>query len=315
MRSWFECLWRRSRRAWACLGLVCLLLILGCQPDERPEVVVYTSQDQVYAQEIFDAFTAETGVRVAPLFDSESVKTAGLVNRLVAERARPRCDVFWSNEEMMLRRLGEQGVLESDALVTFGFRSRRLIVNTNLVAVEERPDSLEALTQPKWRGRVVVAYPLFGTTATHMMALRASWGAERWERWCRGLVENECLMVDGNSAVVRLVGSGEVSLGLTDSDDLRVGQRNGLPLAALPLDEWMSLIANSAAPVVGRPHPRTADQFLTYLQTPAPQALLVDRGALEGLDTSGLPHLEADWSLVMGQYEAAYAWLDQTFLR
>src|SRR5256885_12959964 len=43
-------------------------------------------------------------------YDSEAVKTVGLANRLLAERAHPQCDVFWSNEEMRTRQLAGQDV-------------------------------------------------------------------------------------------------------------------------------------------------------------------------------------------------------------
>ena len=63
------------------------------------EVVIYTSQDQVYAEPILKEFEQQTGMKVLAVFDSESVKTFGLVNRLIAEKDRPQCDLFWNNEE------------------------------------------------------------------------------------------------------------------------------------------------------------------------------------------------------------------------
>lgn len=76
-----------------------IAVILGQQkgPEEKT-VIVYTSVDQVYSEPVFAAFEKETGILVMPVYDVEATKTTGLVNRLIAEKARPQADVFWSGE-------------------------------------------------------------------------------------------------------------------------------------------------------------------------------------------------------------------------
>src|SRR4051794_40848277 len=75
------------------IGVVVVALILRTETGS-PAVVVYTSQDQEYAEPIFEKFKRETGIRVMPVYDNESAKTIGLVNRLIAEKSHPQCDVF-----------------------------------------------------------------------------------------------------------------------------------------------------------------------------------------------------------------------------
>ncbi len=290
--------------------LLPLLLLAGCGPGEDA-LVVYTSQDRVYAERILERFTGETGIRVSAVYDSELVKTRGLASRLVAERSRPRCSLFWSNEEMMVRDLERQGVVEQVA--TFGYRTRRLVVNTGLV--DEESLSLEDLADPRWKGRVALAYPLYGTTATHFMALRAAWGAERFERWCRDLVDNQARVVGGNSMVVRLVGMGEAAVGLTDIDDVEAGRRNGLPIRALPPSGELSLIANSAALVAGGPRREQALVLQEYLGREETLAVLVEGGALEGTDPRGVPSLAIDWEAALPELEQAGQWLARTFMK
>src|SRR5262245_40540469 len=177
-------------------------------------LTVYASQDQVYAEPILQEFRRQTGIKVRAVYDSEAVKTVGLANRLLAERANPRCDVFWGNEEMRARQLAAKGVFrETNGWVALGYRSRRMVINTNLLPVASAPGSLLDLTNQAWRSKIALAYPQFGTTATHFHALRAHWGEARWEAWCRGLAANAPLLVDGNSVVVRMVGRGEAQLG------------------------------------------------------------------------------------------------------
>ncbi|MEX0613127.1 MAG: iron transporter, partial [Pirellulales bacterium] len=77
---------------------VCLAGAVGCGKDDPLEVVVYTALDQDFSEPIFDDFARETGIVVRPKFDTESTKTVGLAQAILAERERPRCDVFWNNE-------------------------------------------------------------------------------------------------------------------------------------------------------------------------------------------------------------------------
>ena len=70
---------------------VTALLLVGCGSG-GDVVTVYTSQDQVYAEPILREFEQQTGISVRAVYDSEAVKTVGLVNRLIAEKANPQCD-------------------------------------------------------------------------------------------------------------------------------------------------------------------------------------------------------------------------------
>src|SRR6266481_5662675 len=101
----------------------------------KGQVIAYCAQDQVYAEEIFRDFEKQTGIKVRAVYDSEAVKTVGLANRLVAERSHPQCDVFWGNEEMRTRQLAAQDVFLRNRRAAFGYRSRRIVINTNHVSV------------------------------------------------------------------------------------------------------------------------------------------------------------------------------------
>lgn len=309
----------------AALALLVLAGLSGCGRDPARKVVAYIAQDQVFAEPLLAEFTRQTGIRVRTVFDSEAVKTVGLANRLLAERARPQADVFWGNEELRTRQLAARGLwCETHGWAAFGHRSRRIMVNTNHVALSgtvpgrlPAPTSLLELTNAVWRGRVALAYPLFGTTATHFLALRQHWGAERWEAWCRALAANQPLVVDGNSVVAKLVAKGEAWVGLTDSDDLRAVQRDGAPVAALPWNDETLLIPNTVAVVRDAPHPEAAEALFAWLQRPEVAARLVAAGALEGIETAPAAGstLTPDWSRLVAEVEAVTDQLKTIFLR
>jgi iron(III) transport system substrate-binding protein len=292
----------------------------GCQRQGNAptDLVLYCVQDQVYAEPLLAEFTRQTGVRVRAVFDSEAVKTVGLVNRLLAEKGHPQCDVFWSNEELRTRQLAAAGLFRAtNGWAAFGQRSRRLIVNTNLLPLARAPRSLPELTNAAWQGRVALAYPLFGTTATHFLALRQRWGPEAWAAWCRALAANRPFLVDGNSVAARLVARGEAWIGLTDSDDLEAERRAGAPLAALPLDEDTLLIPNTVA-LVRKPQPAPAAEALyRFIQSANTVGRLLAAQALEApaAPADGAKALAPDWDRLLAEMQAGTAELCRLFLR
>jgi iron(III) transport system substrate-binding protein len=294
-------------------------LVAGCGRNSAREVVLYSSQDEVYAEPICAEFERQTGVKVRPVFDSESVKTVGLVNRLLAESHNPQCDVFWNNEEFRTRQLAAHGVFRpANGWSKLGYRSRRIVINTNLLTPDKAFRLFSDATNTAWRGKVALAYPLFGTTATHFLALRQRWGDAAWQAWCRALVANKPFLVEGNSLVVRQVASGQAWLGFTDSDDVAAGQREGLPVAALPANEETLFLPNTVGVMRGAPHPAEAQQFFEFLNKPEVSQRLVDAHALEGASwgaaeaTNGL---QVDWDALLRDLDAATAEMKEIFLR
>ncbi len=297
------------------LAVVMAFFCSACHPN--PHLVLYTSQDQVYAEPILREFTQQTGIEVRAVFDSESVKTAGLANRLRAEATHPQCDVFWSNEEMLTHALAREGILETP-VATMGHRSRRLAFNTNLVALSALPASLSLLTNSTWQGKVALAYPLFGTTASHFVGLRQKWGDARWQEWCRNLVRNKVFIVDGNSMVAKLVGRGEAWIGLTDSDDIAAGQREGLPIAAMPLSDEFVLIPNTIGVVRGSSQGDAARRFIEFLTQEKTLNELVAAPALGAAVVPApvqFPSLQIDWEKGSHDLAGAFEAMKQIFLR
>lgn len=303
------------------LGLA-LSLALGCsRANSPPAVVVYASQDQEYAEPILRQFTRETGIAVKAVYDSEAVKTVGLAQRLLAEKARPRCDLFWNNEELRTRQLAAADLFaEPNGWERLGYRTRQLVVNRNAVrsgSGSAIPSSLSDLTNSAWKGRVALAYPLFGTTATHFLALEQKWGEERWRRWLTGLQQNAPLLVDGNSVVVKLVGQGEAWVGLTDSDDLAAGLREGFPIQGREPDDGPFQIHNTIAILRAAPHPAEARKLRDFLRRPDIIDQLIRAHALVGAGTpaGGEAAPLPDWKEILAHLEERTGVLREMFLR
>lgn len=258
--------------------------------QQGAEVTAYVALDREFSEPLLDDFQKTSRVSVRTKFDVESTKTIGLVNLIRSEAARPRADIFWNNEVINTIRLKNAGLLEAwkpkhhaDFPTAFqdpehfwhGFaaRARVLVVNTTLVPMAERPKSLFDLASPRWRHKVAIAKPFFGTTATHAASLYAALGTAKADRFFADLHRNEAQVHSGNKPVAEAVAAGRVAIGLTDTDDALVMQAQGHPVAIVYPDQQPGqlgtlFLPNTLALVKNAPHAPQAKALLNWLYRP-----------------------------------------------
>jgi iron(III) transport system substrate-binding protein len=260
-------------------------VVIGCTRTDQKEVVVYTSLDQIFSEPILSDFEKDTGIKVKAVYDVEASKTVGLVNRLLAEKGHPRCDVFWNSEVGRTIFLKQKGLFtpytspsakdislqfkDKDGYWTgFAARARVLVYNINLLKESDLPKSIFELTKPQWKGKVAMGYPVFGTTATHMAALYATLGQEKTETFLKELKANEVVIVDGNSVVRDMVVEGQLPIGFTDTDDVNVAIQAGKPVKMIYPDRdglGTLLIPNTVALINHAPHLEQGKKLIDYL--------------------------------------------------
>jgi iron(III) transport system substrate-binding protein len=220
------------------------------------------------------------------------------------EKRSPQADIFWSNEFAQTLLLKEKGILSpytpknADSLprslvdaegywTGFGGRARILLINTDRIRASQAPKSILGLadgTTPA--DRVGISLPMFGTAATHAAALYATIGRDAAQAYYGRLSSSGARVVDGNSVVRDLVVSGELTYGMTDTDDACVAIQEGKPVEMVFLDQepgglGILLIPNTVAMIQGAPHTQQARQLLDYLASPETEAMLVQSGAIQ----------------------------------
>lgn len=282
------------------LGGAALLSMASCSRTDAPKpVVVYVSADETVAREILQSFEEKTGIEVLPLFDTEATKTTGLATRLRSERARPRADLFWSSECFRMIELDEAGVLAplegapfdewmvqktgqwrgaNGTWFAFAPRARVIAYAPGRLAPEEVPVRWFDLADPRWKGRIAMADPRFGTTSGHLGAMQAYWSAQgedgRFDEWLEGLARNDvAVLTSGNAGVVQGIASGEYDLGMTDTDDVWAARALGLDVA-LSYPRHASgdergggtlLVPNTVARIANGPNPDGARLLAAWL--------------------------------------------------
>jgi iron(III) transport system substrate-binding protein len=204
-----------------------------------------------------------------------------------------------NSEFLRTHRLDRQGVLASTAVdrsyaipagvtsphsVGVGIRGRVIAVHTPSVKEAERPRRLEDLADPRFKGKVAIARPLFGTTSTHFAALHAQWGAARFSAFLQALKKNDVAILPGNGDVRDAVAAGRMAVGLTDTDDAIGAIKRGQPLAMLFPDQdgdGAFGIYMTVALVKGGPNPAGAQRLLEHLVSEKTEARLIELGAVQ----------------------------------
>jgi iron(III) transport system substrate-binding protein len=260
------------------------LTLVGCGGSDRPEVVVYVSHDQVFSEPILKDFEKETGVRVKAVFDTEEAKSTGVMNRLLSEKGNPQADVYWANEPVRAEALRQQGItspyISSNSTgIAAGFkdpeghwtgfaaRARVIVVHSK---IGEKVAGISDYVDSKWKGKAVMANPLFGTTTAQVAALFTLWGDEKTKGFLSKVKENGVRISSSNGESTHLVASGSYSWALVDTDDAVSGSRQGKPIQMVYPDQGKDdpgcfIIPNAVLLVSGGPHPGNGKKLIDYL--------------------------------------------------
>jgi len=267
------------------LSLVLLMSISNCSKKSSNEVVVYTTVDQIFSEPILKDFEKQTGIKVKALFDTEETKSTGVLNRLIAEKDNPQCDVFWSGDPVRAIILKNRGITTpynspaaSDIEPHFkdkefhwtGFsaRARVLIYNTNLVKTEDVPKSIFDLVENKYSGQVTIANPLFGTTSFHFASWFSYLNEKKAQQYLSNLKKNQVVIATSNGDVKKRVAQGEIWCGLTDTDDAFVAKNEGAPVDYVFLDQneiGNLIIPNTVSMIKGSLNSENGKRLFDYL--------------------------------------------------
>lgn len=258
------------------------VLLCGCagKRSDQNTVVVYVSEAQVFAEPILRDFEKASGITVQAVYDS---KTAGVIDRLIAESNTPQADVYWANEPVRAELLKQRGISAPYASLNaagippqfkdpdghwtgFSARARVILAKRDL---DPRPEGLAAYTDPRHRGRAVIANPLLGSV-TQIAALFTGWGDERASAFLDAMKKNDVRITRSSAESANLVVAGAADFALVDSYDAvsRVRQNTHIEMIfpdQRPDQPGVLIVPNAAVLVRGAPHPQNAKLLIDDL--------------------------------------------------
>ncbi len=283
------------RYIWIKLMVLWIFIISACNPSQD-EVTVYSTVDQVFSESIQKDFEQETGIVVKAVYDTEETKSTGVMNRLIAEKDNPTCDVFWSGDPI------RNGVLQSKGITTvyqseqtnlipalfkdkdnhwigFSARARVMIYNKTLISTDSLPRSIFDFTQARYKGNFTIANPLFGTTTFHVATIFVTLGDAQAEQWMNDILANAVVVATSNGDVKKRVMNGEVAFGLTDTDDAFEAKKESDEVDYIFLDQQEDgigslIMPNALSLIKGSPQSENGKRFINYMLSRGVEAKL-----------------------------------------
>ena len=205
-----------------------LYALSACSLPEQPPLVLYSGRSESLVAPIIAQFTEATGIEVEVRYGG----TAEMAATILEEGANSPADLFWAQDPGGLGAVAAEGLfatLPDDLLdrapaefrspdgtwIGITGRARVVVYNTDMVSSDELPDDLWGYTEPEWSGRLGWA-PTNGSFQVMVTAMRQLWGEEATREWLAGILANDVVVYDNNTAIVAAVGAGEVEVGFVN---------------------------------------------------------------------------------------------------
>jgi len=201
----------------------------GNQETTAGQVInIYTSR-HYGVEPVFQEFTKQTGIEVRFTTGSDSA----LRLRLQAEGKHTPADMYIAVDAGNLWLAGQDGLLaEVNSTVLqnnipanlrdpnnrwFGLtrRVRTIMYHPGRVTPEEL-STYEALTDPKWKGRLIMRPATHSYTQSLVSSLIAAHGAARAEEIVRGWVANEPVLIDSDTRILEALAAGQADVAITN---------------------------------------------------------------------------------------------------
>ena len=185
----------------------------------------YNAQHENLVKAMTEAFTKETGVKVA----IRSGKDFDLANQIVQEGAGSPADAFITENSPAMQVVANKGLFapvdtailaqvparyspSTGDWMGVAARSTVLVYNPQQLQVSALPKSITELSGAAWQGKLGVAAAGADFQAI-VSAVLALTGADATSAWLKGLKTN-AKIYSGNGAVMRAVNAGEIPAGI-----------------------------------------------------------------------------------------------------
>lgn len=226
-----------SRRIFLASGTAMAVVAMGELSKTAPVAAqagtlnLYSARHYDTDNALYQSFTKKTGIKVN-LVEADADQ---LIERIKSEGANSPADVFITVDGGRLWRAKQAGILQpvSSRVLTsaipgnlrdpqgfwFGLSRRaRVIVYNKSKVNPTQLSTYEALTDPRWKGKILVRSSTNIYNQSLVGAILATHGGQKTEAWARGLVANFARPPEGNdTAQIKAVAAGVGDLALVNT--------------------------------------------------------------------------------------------------
>ncbi len=277
--------------------LLTALLWSGCRADKRTPLVLYSPHGRdllMLLETTYEKAHPEVDVRWLDMGSQE------VYDRIRSEKSNPQADLWFGGPDTIFARGAREGLLApsrptwaaalpADARgphdLYFGaYRTPAVIVyNSSVVPAADAPKDWDDLLDPRWKGKVIIRYPLASGTMRAIFGMILARSIEKTGStadgfaWLKRLDAQTKSYEMNASVLIQRIARREGLITVWDLPDVLLEMRHSRELAYVFPKSGTPVIDDSIGLVQGARHPDAARAFLEWAGSPEAQRLAAER--------------------------------------
>ena len=214
------------------ISILSIILVFVSTIVFSAEVNVFSARHYDSDIQLYEKFTAKTGIRVNVI----SGKSGALEKRIIEEGLDSKADLYITADAGRLGAFDAKGMLQSGlssdlikSLVPSNFRTSKWVgiakrarivyfAPERVTGAELNGLTYESLTDPKWKGRLVIRKSNNIYNQSLVASLIANNGKKSTTEWAKGIVNNMARVPKGNDrAQILAVAAGEADIAVANT--------------------------------------------------------------------------------------------------
>ncbi|MBH8596924.1 MULTISPECIES: extracellular solute-binding protein [unclassified Thermoactinomyces] len=332
------------KKRWRCWlsGALVFLFVTGCLATTPPsadkggleeKVVVYSPHGKEILQEFEKRFE-----QAHPHVDVEwlDIGSQEILDRVRSERENPQADVWWGAPSVMFEKAREEGLLQpyhpsyskalprqfravDDSWTGTSQTPEVIMYNSQKVSPSEAPKDWDDLLDPKWKGKIIIRYPLAsGTMRTIFSAMiyrfeQQDHSPQKGYEWLRKLDANTHSYAANPEIMYNQIARGEGVITVWDMPDtVMLKEKKHYPFDYVIPKSGTPVLTEGIAIIKGAKHPKAAEAFYEFVNTQESMRYLAEQyyriptrtdvtGLPEWIKDSKITPMDLDFKLVQAK--------------
>jgi iron(III) transport system substrate-binding protein len=327
----------RTAKGAAAAGLLAVAALLSCHADKRTPVVLYSPHGRDLLgllEHTYEAAHPDVDVRWLDMGSQE------VYDRIRSEKANPQADLWFGGPDTIFARGAREDLLEPvkpapgwasaippDARephdLYFGvYRTPAVIVyNSAVIAAADAPKDWDDLLDPKWKGKVIIRYPLASGTMRAFFGMIFARSIEKTGNTAQAIewlkrLDGQTKSYEMNASIlVQRIARREGLVTVWDLPDVLLEMRQSKDLAYVFPASGTPVIDDAIGVVRNAKHREAARAFLEWVGSPEAQRLAAERAyrlpARTDIPPAELPQWARDVDSKMVAAKLDWALLDR----
>ncbi len=277
--------------------LAALAFVAACRSDQRTPVVLYSPHGRDLLSLLEHTYEkAHPGIDVRWL----DMGSQEVYDRVRSEKANPQADVWFGGPDTIFFRGAREGLLEPcrpswasaispearepRGLYYGAYRTPAVIVyNSAVIPAAQAPKDWDDLLDPRWKGKVIIRYPLASGTMRAFFGLILARSIEKTGstaqgfEWLRRLDAQTKSYEMNASVLVQRIARREGLITVWDLPDVLLEMKHSRDLAWVLPASGTPVIDDAIGLVKGARHPAEARAFIEWVGSVEAQRMAADR--------------------------------------